>query len=59
MGIGVYICYCGTNIAARVDVEAVADYARKLPGVVARKERVRLRAMDITELVLQAMQSNP
>jgi len=34
MKIGVYICYCGSNIAATVDVEAVAEYARQLPGVV-------------------------
>jgi heterodisulfide reductase subunit A len=32
--IGVFICHCGTNIASVVDVEAVADYARTLPGVV-------------------------
>ena len=33
MKIGVYICYCGSNIAATVDVESVAEYARKLDGV--------------------------
>ncbi len=32
--IGAYICHCGTNIAATVDVKAVADYAATLPGVV-------------------------
>lgn len=32
--IGVFICHCGTNIAAVVDVEAVTEYARTLPGVV-------------------------
>jgi len=32
--IGVYICHCGTNIAAQVDVEAVGDFARGLPNVV-------------------------
>jgi heterodisulfide reductase subunit A len=32
--IGVYVCHCGTNIADRVDVEAVAEYAAGLPGVV-------------------------
>ncbi len=32
--IGVYICHCGTNIADKVDVEAVAEYAAGLPGVV-------------------------
>ncbi|HNS52621.1 MAG TPA: FAD-dependent oxidoreductase [Anaerolineae bacterium] len=33
MRIGVYICYCGSNIAGTVDVEAVCDYARLLDGV--------------------------
>jgi heterodisulfide reductase subunit A len=33
MRIGVYICYCGSNIAATVDVEMVAEYARELEGV--------------------------
>jgi heterodisulfide reductase subunit A len=33
MRIGVYVCYCGSNIAGTVDVEAVAEYARGLEGV--------------------------
>jgi heterodisulfide reductase subunit A len=33
MKIGVYVCYCGSNIAGTVDVEAVAAYARGLEGV--------------------------
>jgi heterodisulfide reductase subunit A2 len=32
--IGVYVCHCGTNIAAGVDVEDVAGYAAGLDGVV-------------------------
>mgnify|MGYP000542519575 CR=1 FL=1 len=31
--IGVYICHCGTNIAATVDVKTVAEYAQKMEGV--------------------------
>ena len=31
--IGVYICHCGINIAATVDVQAVAEFAAGLPGV--------------------------
>jgi heterodisulfide reductase subunit A len=31
--IGVYICWCGTNIAKMVDVEAVAESMRKMPNV--------------------------
>lgn len=32
--IGVFICHCGTNIASVVDVDAVTEYAKTLPGVV-------------------------
>jgi heterodisulfide reductase subunit A len=32
--IGVFVCHCGSNIAGHIDVEAVADYASRLPGVV-------------------------
>jgi heterodisulfide reductase subunit A len=35
---GVYICHCGTNIAATVDVAAVADFARTLEGVVLARD---------------------
>ena len=35
--IGVYVCWCGTNIAKMVDVEAVAEEVGKLPGVVVSK----------------------
>jgi heterodisulfide reductase subunit A len=32
--VGVFVCHCGINIAGVVDVQQVADYARKLPHVV-------------------------
>lgn len=35
---GVYVCHCGTNIAATVDVAAVAEYARSLEGVVLARD---------------------
>ncbi|RLC67114.1 MAG: hypothetical protein DRI48_03125 [Chloroflexi bacterium] len=31
--VGVYICDCGVNIAATVDVEEVVDFASRLPNV--------------------------
>ena len=34
MRIGVFICYCGSNIAGTVDVEKVAKEVLKFPGVV-------------------------
>ncbi len=35
---GVYVCHCGTNIAATVDVAAVTDFARKLENVVVARD---------------------
>jgi len=36
--IGVYICECGVNISATVDVEAVTDMAASLPDVVVARQ---------------------
>lgn len=36
--IGVYICHCGTNIAATVDCKAVAEHAATLPGVAVARD---------------------
>ena len=36
--IGVYVCQCGNNIAAKVDTAAVTRYAANLPGVVIARE---------------------
>jgi len=36
--IGVYICHCGINIAATVDVKQVAEFAGTLPGVVVSRD---------------------
>jgi heterodisulfide reductase subunit A len=36
--IGVYVCHCGTNISAKVDVAAVAKFAAGLSGVVISRE---------------------
>jgi heterodisulfide reductase subunit A len=35
---GVYVCHCGSNIAATVDVAAVAEFARGLDGVVVARD---------------------
>ena len=32
--IGVFVCWCGSNIAATVDVETVSDALAREPGVV-------------------------
>ncbi|MFH2096323.1 MAG: CoB--CoM heterodisulfide reductase iron-sulfur subunit A family protein [Bacteroidota bacterium] len=36
--IGVYTCHCGSNIAGKVDVSAVAEYASGLDNVVVSRE---------------------
>ena len=35
---GVYVCHCGTNIAGKVDVKAVAQFASQLDGVVLARD---------------------
>jgi len=36
--IGVYVCHCGTNIAGKVEVAKLAEFAESLPGVVLARE---------------------
>ncbi|MFQ5794131.1 MAG: FAD-dependent oxidoreductase, partial [Candidatus Bipolaricaulia bacterium] len=36
--IGVYVCHCGTNIAAKVDIDEVVEFAKTLPLVTVAKE---------------------
>jgi len=36
--IGVYICHCGVNISATVNVKQVAEYAATLPGVAVSRD---------------------
>ena len=36
--IGVYVCHCGVNIAATVDVEGVVEYSQDLPCVVIARD---------------------
>ncbi len=36
--VGVYVCHCGINIAATVDVEAVTVFAQALPSVVVARD---------------------
>jgi heterodisulfide reductase subunit A len=35
--VGVYVCQCGSNIAATVDTEAVAAFVREMDGVVSAR----------------------
>lgn len=49
--IGVYVCHCGVNIAATVDVEEVAKYAGTLPSVVLARDYVFMCSDSGQELI--------
>lgn len=49
--IGVYVCHCGVNIAATVDVEDVAESAVDLPGVVVARDYVYMCSDPGQELI--------
>ncbi|MHC4932430.1 MAG: disulfide reductase, partial [Planctomycetota bacterium] len=51
--IGVYICHCGTNIAATIDVRGLAEYAGTLPGVTVAREYKYMCSDPGQELVKQ------
>ena len=55
--IGAFVCHCGTNIGGVVDVRAVAESARALPGVVFAEDNLHACAPDsqvrIKELMAQ------
>jgi heterodisulfide reductase subunit A len=51
--IGVFVCACGINIAGVVDVQALAEYARSLPGVAAVENNLFTCSTDTQELIAQ------
>jgi heterodisulfide reductase subunit A len=51
--IGVYVCHCGSNIAGKVDVKAVAEYARTLPNVVVSKDYMFMCSEPGQEMIRQ------
>jgi heterodisulfide reductase subunit A len=53
---GVYVCHCGTNIAATVDVGAVAEFARGLDGVVLARDYTYMCSDPGQDLIKQDIQ---
>ncbi len=51
--IGVYICNCGTNIAKRVDCEAVSTFASELPNVAIAKTYKYMCSNPGQEMIVQ------
>ena len=49
--IGVFVCHCGSNIASFVDVAAVAEAARGMPGVVHAEHNLFTCSSDTQEAI--------
>ncbi|MFI3313553.1 MAG: CoB--CoM heterodisulfide reductase iron-sulfur subunit A family protein, partial [Eubacteriales bacterium] len=56
--IGVFVCWCGTNIAATVDVHAVAEALSHEPGVVLSKEYQYMCSQTGQDLVEDAIREH-
>lgn len=49
--IGVFVCHCGINIGGVVDVPAVMEYAKMLPGVVYAERNLYTCSQDTQEKI--------
>ena len=49
--IGVFVCHCGKNIGAYVDVPAVRDYAKDLPDVAFAMDNLYTCSSDAQEII--------
>ncbi len=56
--IGVYVCHCGTNIAGKVDVEAVTRYAASLPQVAIARDYKFLCSDPGQDLIIKDIQDH-
>ncbi len=56
--VGVFVCCCGTNIAGVVDVPAVAEYAKSLPGVAYVEENMFSCSPDTQEKITEVVKEH-
>ncbi len=56
--VGVFICHCGHNIAAKVDVKQVADYAKTLPNVIVSHHYVFMCSTVGQELIREEIKKH-
>jgi heterodisulfide reductase subunit A len=56
--VGAIICRCGSNIGGFVDVPAVVEYAKELPGVVWAEERLYACSQDAQDWIRQVVEEN-
>lgn len=55
--VGVYICYCGGNISDHVDVEAVCEKAKSLPGVAVSRTNMFMCSDPGQEMIVADLKS--
>ncbi|RZB33623.1 MAG: heterodisulfide reductase subunit A2 [Desulfobacteraceae bacterium Eth-SRB2] len=56
--VGVFVCRCGTNIAGVVDVPAVVEFAKGLPGVVFVEENLFSCSQDTQDKMTQVIKEH-
>jgi len=56
--IGVFVCHCGTNIAAYVDVPAVVEYAATLPHVVHAESNLYTCSQDTQRHMVEVIKEH-
>jgi len=56
--IGVFVCHCGINIGAIVNVPEVVEYAKKLPNVVYSEENLYTCSQDTQKLIIEKIQQH-
>ena len=56
--IGVFVCHCGINIASVVDVTAVSDYIKTIPGVVYTEHTIYSCSQDTQKRIKEVIQEH-
>jgi len=56
--VGVFVCRCGTNIAGVVDVPAVVEFAKTLPGVVYVEENLFSCSQDTQDKMTRVIKEH-
>ena len=56
--VGVFVCHCGTNIGGVVDVPAVVEYARGLPGVVFADDNLYTCSADTNKYIANTIKDH-
>ena len=56
--IGVFVCWCGTNIAGTVDVQAVAEALKNEPGVVFSTNYQYMCSQSGQDLIIEAVKEH-